>query len=187
LVENTFIRAVLMRHHGRMETTVPLAVGGNRLRWPELPGFVRRAIEDALSGTVVAADSKEGGFSPGLASVLTLDSGAKVFAKAVSMQRNEFTVAAIRNEVRVLAALPETVPAPRLRWSYDDGDWVALITDAVDGHTPAQPWRRDELARFLDAATILARSLTPSPLEAPRRRLAGGDRGHGAPARRPAL
>lgn len=151
-----------------METSAPLAVGGNRLRWAELPSPVRDAIEDALRGRVVAAQNQEGGFSPGLASVLTLDSGAKVFAKAISMARNEFTAAAIRNEVRVLGALPQSVPAPRLRWSYDDGEWVVLVTDAVDGQTPAQPWRRDELVRFLDAATVLARSLTPSPIEAPR-------------------
>jgi len=148
------------------QTTAPLAVGGNRLRWGELPGFVREAIEDACGDRVVAADNREGGFSPGLASVLTLESGATVFAKAVSMARNEFTVAAIRNETRVLRTLPDTVPAPRLRWSYDDGEWAVLVTDAVDGHTPAQPWRRDELVRFLDAATVLARSLTPSPIEA---------------------
>ncbi|HZM81975.1 MAG TPA: phosphotransferase [Candidatus Limnocylindrales bacterium] len=151
-----------------METTAPLAVGGNRLRWAELPGFVRETIEAALADRVVAADSKEGGFSPGLASVLTLASGATVFAKAVSLARNEFTVAAIRNEADVLRALPPTVPAPRLRWSYDDGEWVVLVTEAVDGHTPAQPWRRDELARFLDATTVLARSLTPSPIAAPK-------------------
>lgn len=147
--------------------SAPLAVGGNRLRWAQLPGFVREAIEDALSARVVAAENKEGGFSPGLASVLTLDTGAKVFAKAVSLARNEFSAAAIRSEVRVLGALPDSVPAPRLRWSYDDGEWVALVTDAVDGQTPAQPWRAAELARFLDAATLLARSLTPSPIEAP--------------------
>jgi aminoglycoside phosphotransferase len=150
------------------ETKAPLAVGGNRLRWAELPGSVRGAIEEGLGDRVVAADSREGGFSPGLASVLALDSGATVFAKAISLSRNEFTVSAIRSETRVLAALPATVPAPRLRWSYDDGEWVVLVTDAVDGRTPAQPWRRDELARFLDAATVLARSLTPSPIEAPR-------------------
>src|ERR671916_718014 len=105
-----------MRDDVPMETSAPLAVGGNRLRWAQLPGFVREAVQDALRAKVVAAESKEGGFSPGLASVLTLDSGAKVFAKAVSMTRNEFTASAIRHEVRVLGALPHSVPAPRLRW-----------------------------------------------------------------------
>lgn len=161
---NSVCRSLAVRDDVPMQTSAPLAVGGNRLRWPELPGFVRGAIEDALADRVVAADSKEGGFSPGLASVLMLESGATVFAKAVSLARNEFTFAAIRSETRVLAALPATVPAPRPRWSYDDGEWVVLVTDAVDGHTPAQPWRRDELARFLDAATVLARSLTPGPI-----------------------
>ncbi len=144
-------------------TTAPLAIGGNRLTWPDLPETIRTEIESAVGGRVIHATSKPGGFSPGLASVLELDTGAAVFAKAVAMSRNDFTAAAIRSETRVLRQLPAHVPAPRPRWSYDDGEWVVLVTDAVDGHNPAQPWRPDELARFLDAATVLARALTPSP------------------------
>jgi aminoglycoside phosphotransferase (APT) family kinase protein len=149
-----------------MQTNGPVAMGGNRLTWAELPNEVRTRIEDVAGGRVVAARSQPGGFSPALASVLTLDTGAQVFAKAVSMTRNDFSATAIRDEVRVLGSLPDRVPAPRLRGSHDDGEWVAMVTDAVDGRNPAQPWRPDELRRFLDAATVLARMLTPSPIEA---------------------
>src|SRR5690606_15626354 len=68
-----------------------------------------------------------------------------------------------RTEAEVLARLPERVPAPRLLWSYDDGQWVALMTEAVDGVTPRQPWQRSQLDRFLRVAAQLVEILTPAP------------------------
>jgi aminoglycoside phosphotransferase (APT) family kinase protein len=149
-----------------METTAPAPVGGNRLAWHDLPDRLRVHLEAAVGSPVVSATSKEGGFSPALASVLMLADGRSVFAKAVSLSRNDFTVAAIRREVQVLAELPTTVAAPQLLWSYDDGEWVALVIDAVDGHNPGLPWHREDLERFLAAMTVLAESLTPSPIVA---------------------
>ena len=142
----------------------PLAVGGNRLTWSEVAPEVRHALETALGASVVDAASQPGGFSPGMASRLRLADGRRVFAKAVSSARNRHAPDMYRREVSVLSGLPADVPAPRLLWSYDDGSWVALVTEDVDGHPPAQPWRPDELGRFLDAAADLARRLTPSPL-----------------------
>ncbi|HEY2790733.1 MAG TPA: aminoglycoside phosphotransferase family protein [Micromonosporaceae bacterium] len=150
----------------RIENTAIAASGGNRLRWHEIPAVLRFALADALGAAVVAAESRHGGFSPGLASVLTLEDGRTVFAKAINATRNEFTVEAIRTEGDVLQQLPLHVPAPRLLWTYDDGEWVALVTEAIDGHNPVQPWRRDELDRFLAGAIELATALTPSPIEA---------------------
>jgi aminoglycoside phosphotransferase (APT) family kinase protein len=149
-----------------MGTPVPLAAGGNRLHWRDVPVEVRQRLAAAVGAPVVGAVNCPGGFSPGMASVLTLAGGRRVFAKAVSMTRNEFAVDAIRREAKVLAALPDEVPAPRLRWSFDDGEWVALVTDAVEGRNPVQPWRSDELSRFLDAVNVLADRLTPSPITA---------------------
>jgi aminoglycoside phosphotransferase (APT) family kinase protein len=155
-----------LAHDDRVDTTAPLATGGNRLPWHEVPVEVRQHLIAAVGATVVEAVTCSGGFSPGMASVLTLADGRRVFAKAVSVTRNEFAVDAIRREVKVLAALPEDIPAPRLRWSFDDGEWVALVTDAVEGRNPVQPWRADELSRFLEAMSILAERLTPSPISA---------------------
>jgi Ser/Thr protein kinase RdoA (MazF antagonist) len=145
----------------------PLAVGGSRLSWDELPAPVRAAVAAAAGAPVVAATSQPGGFSPGLAAVLTLAGGRSVFVKAVNAARNPDSPDMHRREAEVLAALPPAVPAPRLRWTYDDGDWVVLMTDAVDGTPPAQPWRPPELAAFLAAAAALADQLTPAPLAAP--------------------
>jgi aminoglycoside phosphotransferase (APT) family kinase protein len=145
----------------------PLAVGGSRLSWDELPAPVRAAVAAAAGAPVVAATSQPGGFSPGLAAVLTLAGGRSVFVKAVNAARNPDSPDMHRREAEVLAALPPAVPAPRLRWTYDDGDWVVLMTDVVDGAPPAQPWRPPELAAFLAAAAALADQLTPAPLAAP--------------------
>ena len=69
-----------------------------------------------------------------------------------------------RREARIAAALPASVGTPRLLWSHDDGEWVALVFEDVDGSTPVTPWRPQELTRVLDAVTQLVESLTPSPI-----------------------
>ena len=43
------------------------------------------------------------------------------------------------------------MPAPRLRWTYDQDNWVLLAFDEIEGPHPAQPWRNDELQRVIDA------------------------------------
>jgi hypothetical protein len=134
----------------------PLAVGGARLRWEELPARIAAALTARFGATVVAVEHKDGGFSPGFAGILRSAEGDAVFVKAVGLARNEISPGMYRREAEVLAVLPPDVPAPRLRWTYDDGDWVAVATEALDGSTPAQPWRRDELSRFLALAEDIA-------------------------------
>lgn len=144
----------------------PPAVGGNRLRWEDLPAEVQEAVEVAAGAPVRAATSRPEGFSPGMASVLRLADGRSVFVKAVSAARNPDSPGMHRREAEILAALPDRVPAPRLLWSYDDGDWVALMTEAVDGVPPAQPWRPEQLDVFLRVAAQLVQVLTPTPVRA---------------------
>jgi aminoglycoside phosphotransferase (APT) family kinase protein len=112
----------------------------------------------------VAAHSQPGGFSPGLAARLVLADGRRAFAKAVGSERNPDSPGMHRREVAVLAALPADLPVPRLLGSYDDGDWVALVVEDVDGVAPVEPWRPAELARVVDAMAGLADRLTPSPI-----------------------
>jgi len=134
-----------------------------RLRWAEVPCQVRAAAESALGAAVTADAPQAGGFSPGLASRLTLADGRRVFAKAVSGGQNPRSPGLYRRETEVARALPERVPAPRLRWSYDDGDWVMLVFDDVDGVMPATPWRQEEFSRVMAALERLAEVLTPAP------------------------
>ena len=148
-----------------MEQSAPAAEGGRRITWDQTPAAVRDGIEAIAGGRVVGARGQTGGFSPGLASVLDLDNGRRVFAKAVGLERSAEGPRMYRDELRVVSALPAGVPAPRFLGSYDEDGWVALVYEAIDGHQPAVPWRADELERVLDALTDLATSLTPAPID----------------------
>jgi Phosphotransferase enzyme family len=138
--------------------------GGARLGLDEVPERVRRAIEEILGAPVVRAHSQPGGFSPGLAARVVLADGRRAFAKAVGSERNPDAPGMHRREAAVLAALPADLPVPRLLGSYDDGDWVALVVEDVDGVAPAEPWRPAELAHVVEAMAGLADRLTPSPI-----------------------
>jgi len=137
---------------------------GARLHWGQLPGTVRHALEARLGSTVTESATQPGGFSPGVAARLRLADGRRVFLKAISSHPNPDSPAMHRREARIAAALPRFVPTPRFLWSYDDGDWVAIAFEDVDGWTPATPWRRDELDRVLAAITDLTYGLTPVPI-----------------------
>jgi aminoglycoside phosphotransferase (APT) family kinase protein len=140
---------------------------GERLGWEALPTAVRSAIEQRLEATVARAVTQPGGFSPGVAARLELADGRRFFAKAVGPEPNPDSPEFHRREVHIAAALPPGTPAPRFFFSVDDGAWVALVFEHVDGREPQLPWRSDELARVLEALTDLAGALTPPPLEAP--------------------
>jgi hypothetical protein len=123
------------------------------MQWAEMPAPVRSAIEDRLGSSVTSARSQAGGFSPGVAARLELTDGARVFVKAVCSSPNPDSPDIYRREARIAAALPAHVPAPALRWSWDDGEWVVLAFDDVDGRAPELPWRPHELERVLRHCT----------------------------------
>ncbi len=141
--------------------------GGTRLAWEQLPESLRTTIEDKLGAAVMRADSQKGGFSPGLAARLTLADGRRVFVKAVSPAQNPDAPRFYRQEAEIAARLPESVPAPRLLWCHDDGHWVVLAFEDVDGRTPAMPWQPDEQDRVLAALAAMAAALTPCPVDVP--------------------
>src|SRR5579864_8724351 len=140
---------------------------GSRVHWNELPADLRAALEEQLGSTVTEAVTQPGGFSPGLAARLRLADGRRVFLKAVSADRNPESPAMHRQEARVAAALPSSVPTPRFLWSYDNEGWVALAFEDIEGHHPQLPWRPEELNRVLSAINKLAGDLTPSPVNVP--------------------
>jgi thiamine kinase-like enzyme len=125
---------------------------------------VRRAIEERIGGAVVEAVTQRGGFSPGLAARIRTRDGRRCFVKAVSERANPDTPRIHRREAEVVAALPPEAPVPRLLWTYDEGGWVALGFEDIEGHTPVQPWRSDELRLVVDGLHRLHDSLTPSPI-----------------------
>jgi aminoglycoside phosphotransferase (APT) family kinase protein len=141
-----------------------IAATGSRIGWDDLPAAVRAGLEDIAGGPVVEAVSQPGGFSPGVAARVRTVDGRRAFVKAVSPAQNEETPALHRREADVTAALPPGTPAPRLLGTYDDGEWIALVLQDVEGGHPATPWRRDELDAVLRTLDEMATVLTPSPV-----------------------
>ncbi|QPP06480.1 phosphotransferase [Streptomyces bathyalis] len=150
-----------------VEGEPPPAAEGVRLPWGAMPASVRLEIEAVLGGPVEQAVTQPGGFSPGVAARVRLADGRRAFVKAVGHAQNPDSPGMHRAEARIAAALPATVPAPRLLGSFDDGSWVALIYEDVEGRMPAQSWRQDELTRVLGALAELAEAVTPSPVTVP--------------------
>ncbi|MFC7909887.1 phosphotransferase family protein [Streptomyces nigra] len=145
----------------------PPVAAGVRTDWWAVPERVRRAVEARLGSPVHSAVTQNGGFSPGVAARVRLADGRRAFVKAVSPEPNPDTPDLHRAEARITAALPVAAPVPRLLMSLDLDGWVVLVLEDVDGTTPVQPWRPDELRRVLAAAGELAALLDPSPVAAP--------------------
>jgi len=142
----------------------PPPAEGVRVHWAQLPTAVKRAIEERIGGTVVEAITQPGGFSPGLAARVRTSDGRRCFVKAVNELANPETPGMHRREAEVVAALPREAAVPRLLWSYDEGGWVALGLEDIDGHMPAQPWREDHLQLVVEGLHRLHDVLTPSPI-----------------------
>jgi hypothetical protein len=140
----------------------PTADTARRLEWHFLPRPLRTSIEEQCGSAVVAAHTRNRGFTPGFASVLECADGSTHFVKAASVRAQAMFAAAYREEARKLAALPESVPAPRLQWVLDD-EWVALGIEYVEAHHPARPWQQSDLDACLDALEVVAAELTPAP------------------------
>ncbi len=116
-----------------------------RIGWADLPERVTTGIEKIIGGPVVEAVSQAGGFSPGTADRVRASDGTRAFVKAVAPYLNPDSPALHRREAAIAAALPAEVPAPRLRGSYDDGEWIALVFEDVEGRHPHTPWSAAEL------------------------------------------
>ncbi|MGC2190967.1 MAG: phosphotransferase [Candidatus Dormiibacterota bacterium] len=138
---------------------------GARLGWAELPPSVRSGIEHQLGSKVVRAISQPSGFSPGAALRLQLADRRRAFVKAVGSEPNPGSPQLHRQEALRLAQLPRTAALPRLLGVHDDGDWVAVILEDVDGRHPYLPWRLEELARVLNALEELQAQFTPCPVK----------------------
>ncbi|GAA5206552.1 phosphotransferase [Microbacterium kyungheense] len=127
-----------------------------RLAWHDVPRSVRADIEALLGGRVVEAVSQAGGYSPGSADRVVTASGRRAFVKAASPAVNLDTPGIHRREGRITARLPEAVPAPRLIGAVDDGEWIALVLEDVEGCHPSTPWQSRELEATFDALQQIA-------------------------------
>lgn len=134
-----------------------------RPNWEDLPRHVRGLISRRLGGATSARPSAGSGFTQGFAAVIAGVSGAE-FVKAVNSADSPHIADCYRREALINQALPEPVPAPRLRWSEEQDGWVVLGFDAVDcGRMPSAPWRPDELTATFEAYTTTAEALSTPP------------------------
>ncbi len=136
---------------------------GVHLPWAEVPAAVRAWAAEVGGGPPTAVHDLHGGFSPGAATRLDC-AGSSIFVKAVGAELNPDSPVLHRREAMVSAALPASPRVPRLLGAFDDGNWVALAFEAVDGRPPAHPWDGGELHAVVDALTELHRDLTPTPV-----------------------
>jgi len=117
---------------------------------------------------VVHVSPRTGGFSPGPAAVLTCADGSRAFLKAVGTPLNPDTPALLRTEAAVAAALPASLPVPRLRahleWADGEAQWVALLFDVVDGANPELPWTAPVARHVLARVAGFAGAATPCPV-----------------------
>ena len=92
---------------------------------------------DTLGSPVTEAHDQVGGMSPGCATRLVCEDGTRAFVKAVGFELNP------RDAVSSSAArsLALTLIGSHELWadllaSYDDGDWVAVLLEDVEGEHP---------------------------------------------------
>lgn len=141
-----------------------VVASGTRIGWMQLPPSVQAGVEALLGEQVVEAVSQPGGFSPGTADRVRTASGRRAFVKAVGTVLNELSVSLHRREGAITAAIPRDAPVPGLLGVHDEGDWIALVLEDVEGRHPTTPWERDELAMVSGTLRRLAHALTPAPV-----------------------
>ena len=135
-----------------------------RIPWAEVPEQVRAEVEAALGSPIVSASTQLGGFSPGAAVRVVCADGTRAFVKAVGSSLNPDTPDLNRAEIRALRLLPPEVPHARLLAAYDDGDWVALVLEDVEGHRPAIPWAEPDVGAMATALERVAAVRAPAEL-----------------------
>lgn len=146
----------------------PRAVGV-RAPYAEVPDRVRGWVDEALGSPVASWTDQVGGMSPGCATRVVAADGSRAFVKAVGLDLNPDTPTLFRREAHALGLIGTHPLWAGLLAAYDDGDWVALLLEDVDG---THPDLGDDatMARLLEATDELARVLggrVASPTAAP--------------------
>lgn len=120
---------------------------GERLPYARAPRRVHDQISARLGSEVIEAVDCAGGMSPGPAARLRTRAGCRAFIKACGPELNPDTPRLLRLEAAVLSELPPHPALPRLLDVIDDGDWVVLLVEDLDGALPSLPWRQRDLQR----------------------------------------
>ena len=131
---------------------------GTHLPFGAVPAAVRAWVDETLGSPVVSTAEQTGGMSPGCVTRLVCADGTRAFVKAVGADLNPDSPALHRREVLALGLLGSHPLWADLLASYDDGAWVALLLEDVEGHHP-DLGDDATMARLLDATDELGRVL----------------------------
>ncbi len=133
---------------------------GVRTSYGDMPQPVRDFAEDHLGSPVVEVVARVGGMSPAVAASVRAANGRAAFIKAVGPEIHPDTPTHFRHEIDVLRVLSPAPYRVGLLAAYDDGAWVALLLDDVDGRHP--DWGDpSERAAVLDVVKQQSQELTP--------------------------
>ena len=113
---------------------------------------------------MITAESQAGGFSPGTADRVRTDGGRRAFVKAVSPDQNLDSPELLRREADYLDALARSPRVPRPIGRYDDGHWIAVAMEEIDGSCPPVPWSDEHVHAAMGSLAALATDLTPNPI-----------------------
>jgi hypothetical protein len=141
---------------------------GVRAPFAAVPARVRDWVEETLGSPVVQAHEQVGGMSPGCATRVVCADGTRAFVKAVGAELNPHTPVLFRREVLALELLGRHPLWAALLASYDDGDWVALLLEDVEGTHPdlSSDVEMERLVRQTDELTVAVNARVtslPSP------------------------
>jgi aminoglycoside phosphotransferase (APT) family kinase protein len=118
--------------------------------WADLPAALRDHLGDVIRVRPTAT-----GFTSGFAARLEFADGSSCFVKAIDLS-NPLSAGYLA-EARFAAALPQSLPAPRLRWADELAGHIVLCFDAIEGaRTPALPWDPAELDAALRSLATTA-------------------------------
>jgi len=101
-----------------------------------VPAEVRAWVDATLGSPVVDVHEQVGGMSPGCATRVVCADGTRAFVKAVGADLNPDTPDLFRRESAVLELLGSHELWADLISFRDDGDWVALLLEDVEGTHP---------------------------------------------------
>lgn len=130
--------------------------------YDQAPQHLRQWVERELGSPVTSATSQPGGFSPGVAARLVTIDGARAFVKAIATSRHAATAALHRYETQAMRAIPPGPALPRLYATYDDGEWVGLLVEDIEGRHPL-PWTLADAHRVATVIDQRVSAFTPTP------------------------
>lgn len=125
----------MARRAAGLDVSGPRAVGV-RTPYAGVPAGVRAWVDATLGSPVTEAHEQVGGMSPGCATRLVCADGTRAFVKAVGADLNPDTPHLFRREMAVLELLGSHELWADLIASRDDGNWVALLLEDVEGSHP---------------------------------------------------